>query len=45
LKEGVDFILGETFGFIGEALLALKAIKEVGLPAIINISNNHDGLT
>ena len=27
-EEGVDFILAETINSVGEALLALKAIKD-----------------
>ena len=34
----VDLILAETIGYLGEAELALQAIKEVNLPAIINMS-------
>lgn len=37
-EANVDFILGETFFSWGEAALALQAIKEVGLPAIINMT-------
>jgi len=28
VEEGVDFIIGETFGHLGEALLALEVIKK-----------------
>ncbi|XP_077994340.1 betaine--homocysteine S-methyltransferase 1-like [Glandiceps talaboti] len=36
----VDFILGETFMYLGEALIALEAIKEYGkgIPAAINLA-------
>jgi betaine-homocysteine S-methyltransferase len=34
-EEGVDFFIAETFHYTGEALLALKAIKEAGFPAMI----------
>ena len=30
VEEGADFIVAETFGYIGEAALALKCIKEYG---------------
>ncbi|XP_071498373.1 betaine--homocysteine S-methyltransferase 1-like [Diadema antillarum] len=30
VDEGADFIVGETFGLIGEALLATQAIKQYG---------------
>ncbi|XP_070568428.1 betaine--homocysteine S-methyltransferase 1-like isoform X1 [Ptychodera flava] len=37
--EGADFILAETYTHFGEAMLALKAIKEYGkgLPAVITL--------
>jgi betaine-homocysteine S-methyltransferase len=34
-EEGVDFFIAETFHYTGEALLALRAIKEAGFPAMI----------
>ena len=34
----VDLIIAETIGYLGEALLALQAIKEVNLPAVVNMS-------
>ena len=33
---GVDFIIAETLGYLGEGLIALEVIKEAGLPAVIN---------
>jgi betaine-homocysteine S-methyltransferase len=32
---GVDLMIAETFSHLGEALIALEAIKEAGLPAVI----------
>jgi len=48
-EEGVDFIVGETFDSVGEALLALEEIKRVGLPAVITLTchkqtHTHDGV-
>jgi len=48
-EEGVDFIVGETFDSVGEALIALEEIKKVGLPAVITLTNHrmthtHDGV-
>jgi betaine-homocysteine S-methyltransferase len=44
---GVDFVIAETFGFIGEAMIALEAIKAADLPAVITFSpttrNTCDG--
>ena len=36
--EQVDFIIAETFGHLGEGLLALESIKSAGLPAVITFS-------
>ena len=38
VQEGADFIIAETFGHLGEARLALEAIKAGGLPAVITFS-------
>ena len=50
VDEGVDFIVAETIGHVGEALLALEAIKRTGLPAVINLAifrdpHTREGLT
>ncbi len=45
VDEGVDFIVAETIGYASEALLALDAIKESGLPAVINLAIFRDPLT
>jgi betaine-homocysteine S-methyltransferase len=37
-EEGVDFFIAETFHYLGEALLALQAIKEAGFPAMITFN-------
>ena len=36
MEEGADFIISETNGFLGEALIALEVIKEFKLPAVVN---------
>jgi betaine-homocysteine S-methyltransferase len=38
VEEGVDFFIAETFHYLGEALLALEAIKEAGYPAMITFN-------
>jgi betaine-homocysteine S-methyltransferase len=38
VEAGVDFVIGETFSWLGEALLAPEAIKEAGLPAVITLT-------
>jgi betaine-homocysteine S-methyltransferase len=37
VDEGVDFIIGETFSFLGEALLAVERGKATGLPVMVTI--------
>lgn len=44
VDAGVDFVVGETFSFLGEAELAVKAIKAAGLPAVITFAMHRDGL-
>lgn len=31
VEEGCDYIIAETFGYLGEALLALDVIKEYAI--------------
>jgi betaine-homocysteine S-methyltransferase len=38
LTEGIDFVIGETFSFLGEALIALERAKATGLPVVITMS-------
>ena len=35
--EGVDFIIGETFSWLGEALIAVERSKTTGLPVMVTI--------
>ncbi len=47
---GVDFVIGETFSWGEEALIALEAIKQTGLPAVITLAihqepNTREGWT
>src|SRR5437763_13513017 len=37
VDEGVDFIIGETFSWLGEALIAVERAKSTGLPAMVTI--------
>jgi betaine-homocysteine S-methyltransferase len=39
---GVDFIIGETYTWLGEALIAVEAIKESGLPAMVTMSYEQE---
>ena len=36
-EAGVDFVIGETFSWGGEALTAVEAIKAAGLPAVVTL--------
>jgi betaine-homocysteine S-methyltransferase len=38
VAEGVDFIIGETFTWLGEALLAVERARTTGLPVMVTIS-------
>jgi betaine-homocysteine S-methyltransferase len=38
VDAGVDFVIGETFSWGEEALLALEAIKDAGLPAVVTLA-------
>ena len=37
VDEGVDFIVGETFSWLGEALLAVERARKTGLPVMVTI--------
>ncbi len=37
-SEGVDFFIGETFAFLEEARICLRAIKDAGYPAMITFT-------
>jgi betaine-homocysteine S-methyltransferase len=36
--EGIDLVIGETFSYRGEALIALEAAQATGLPSVITMS-------
>jgi betaine-homocysteine S-methyltransferase len=38
VEAGVDCVIGETLGWLGEALMALATIKAAGLPAVITMA-------
>jgi betaine-homocysteine S-methyltransferase len=42
---GVDFIIGETFSWAEEALLALDVIKQTGKPAVITLAMHQQPVT
>lgn len=37
VDAGVDFIIGETFSWLGEALIAVERAKKTGLPVMVTI--------
>jgi betaine-homocysteine S-methyltransferase len=41
-EGGVDFVIAETFNWLGEALVAAEAIKAVGLPAMVTMAPDND---
>jgi len=38
MEQGVDFIIGETFSWLSEAILCVERIKKAGLPAMVTMS-------
>ncbi|MFZ0885553.1 MAG: homocysteine S-methyltransferase family protein [Candidatus Acidiferrales bacterium] len=45
VAEGVDFIIGETFSYIGEALLAVGRAKSTKLPVMVTICFENEDVT
>ena len=41
-EAGVDYVIGETFSYGAEALLALEAIKGAGLPAVLTLAIHRE---
>ncbi len=37
VDEGIDFIIGETFSWLGEALIAVERARRTGLPVMVTI--------
>lgn len=44
-EEGADFVIGETFRYAEEALLALAVIRDSGLPSVITLAVGTDPRT
>jgi betaine-homocysteine S-methyltransferase len=44
VAEGIDFVIAETIGYLGEALIALEVIKSYNLPAMITFASVEDEL-
>ena len=45
VDAGVDFVIGETFSWLGEATVATEVIKDAGLPAVITLVPHRDPAT
>ena len=45
VDAGVDFIIGETFSYVGEALLALECSMKTGLPTMITVCFENRDIT
>jgi betaine-homocysteine S-methyltransferase len=45
VEAGVDFIIGETFSWAEEAEIALEAILETGLPAVVTLAMHQEPVT
>ncbi len=41
LAEGVDFVIAETFSWLGEALLAVERIRALGAVAMVTMAFDH----
>lgn len=39
VEEGIDFVISETNDYLGEALIGLEVIKELGLPAMVTLAS------
>src|ERR1700729_4562617 len=45
VAEGVDFIIGETFSYLGEALLAVERAKATKLPVMVTVCFENEDVT
>jgi betaine-homocysteine S-methyltransferase len=45
VEAGVDFIIGETFSWAEEALIALEAIRGTGRPAVVTLAIHQEPAT
>lgn len=45
LDEGIDFVIGETFSWLGEALLAAERGKATGLPTVVTMCFENEDVT
>jgi betaine-homocysteine S-methyltransferase len=45
VSAGVEFIIGETFSWLGEALIAVERAKKTGLPVMVTICFENEDKT
>ena len=45
VDAGVDFVIGETYSYAQEALVAVDVIKEAGLPAVVTLAVHREPYT
>jgi len=45
VEAGVDFIIGETFSWLGEALIAVERARKSGLPVMVTICFENQNAT
>jgi betaine-homocysteine S-methyltransferase len=45
VEAGVDFVVGETFSWVEEALLALEVMKSAGLPTVVTLAYHQSDLS
>ncbi len=44
VDAGADFVIAETFSWLGEALLALEVIRAAAVPAVVTFAVHRDGM-
>lgn len=45
VEEGIDFVIGETFSWLGEALLAVERARGTGLPVMVTVCFENKTVT
>jgi len=45
VEAGADFLIGETFSYVGEAMLALEAMRQSGLPTVVTLALHQEPVT
>jgi betaine-homocysteine S-methyltransferase len=45
VDEGIDFVIGETFSYLGEALIAAESAKKTGLPVMVTMCFEQQAVT